>query len=117
VPFIWLIHVAPFDEYRYTPYPLTRELKAAGFVSIRIEPLACFHAALAQVLGVWALNVRWRTKGLKKRIARFIEATTVLPFISFLLRKDAKVNDGSYGNDTFPTGFVGLVRKTDVQRQ
>lgn len=53
VPFLWLLHEVPYDEYRYTPFSLQRHIKNAGFEHIEIHSLGGFHRALAQMLGMW----------------------------------------------------------------
>ncbi|MCC6447824.1 MAG: class I SAM-dependent methyltransferase, partial [Chitinophagaceae bacterium] len=53
VPFLWPLHEAPHDEYRYTPWALQRHFQNAGFVNIGINPLGGWHFSLAQILGLW----------------------------------------------------------------
>lgn len=47
VPFVWGIHEAPRDFYRFTPYGLTYLLEGAGFGAISIEPLCGYWATAA----------------------------------------------------------------------
>lgn len=53
VPFLWPLHDAPHDHYRYTPWSLDRYLRDAGFEAREIAPLGGWHASLAQMLGLW----------------------------------------------------------------
>jgi glycosyltransferase involved in cell wall biosynthesis/SAM-dependent methyltransferase len=53
VPFLWPLHDAPHDHYRYTPWSLDRYLTDAGFDAREIAPLGGWHASLAQMLGLW----------------------------------------------------------------
>lgn len=53
VPFLWNLHEAPHDEYRYTPFALERILKNAGFINIEIYATGGWHASMAQMLGLW----------------------------------------------------------------
>lgn len=53
VPFLWPLHDAPHDHYRYTPFALERLLAGAGFEDARVEALGGWNAALAQMLGLW----------------------------------------------------------------
>jgi SAM-dependent methyltransferase len=54
VPFLWPIHDAPNDEYRYTPFSLERITKEAGFTNITIKALGGWNASLAQMIGLWS---------------------------------------------------------------
>jgi SAM-dependent methyltransferase len=53
VPFLWLLHEVPYDEYRYTPFSLKRHITNAGFASAEIHSLGGFHRAMAQMMGMW----------------------------------------------------------------
>ena len=53
VPFLWNLHEVPHDEYRYTPFSLERHLKNSGFNNIEIHATGGWHAAMAQMLGLW----------------------------------------------------------------
>ena len=53
VPFLWPLHDIPYDEYRYTPFSLKRNLESAGFENIDIKPLGGWNASLAQMIGLW----------------------------------------------------------------
>jgi 2-polyprenyl-3-methyl-5-hydroxy-6-metoxy-1,4-benzoquinol methylase len=46
VPWQWLIHEAPHDYFRYTPYGLELMFRQAGFVDILIEPQAGFFTTI-----------------------------------------------------------------------
>ncbi len=43
-PWQWMVHEAPYDFYRYSPYGLEHMFKKAGFTDIRIEPEGGFWA-------------------------------------------------------------------------
>jgi SAM-dependent methyltransferase len=53
VPFLWPVHDPPADEYRFTPYALRRLLADAGFERIDVGAFGGWHAAMAQMLGLW----------------------------------------------------------------
>jgi SAM-dependent methyltransferase len=53
VPFLWRLHTAPFDEYRYTPFSLERHLKNAGFQNIHLKALGGPDASLGQIIALW----------------------------------------------------------------
>jgi SAM-dependent methyltransferase len=42
VPFMWRVHEAPHDFYRYTPYGLEHLLAKAGFTEVSVQPYAGF---------------------------------------------------------------------------
>ena len=44
VPFMWWVHEAPFDFYRYTPYGLKHLFEKAGFQNIKVVPVAGFFS-------------------------------------------------------------------------
>ncbi len=54
VPFLWPLHDAPYDEYRYTPYSLHRILTDAGFKDIKLSANGGWDASLLQMFGLWA---------------------------------------------------------------
>lgn len=112
VPFIWPLHETPFDEYRYTPYSLTRHLKNSRFEEIKIEILGGYHAALAQILGIWISNVRVNIHSkYKQTLVRLIQRIVIFPLIKYLINKDLKVRPIGYSENTMPTGYFGLIRK------
>jgi 2-polyprenyl-3-methyl-5-hydroxy-6-metoxy-1,4-benzoquinol methylase len=53
VPFLWPLHDAPQDEYRYTPFSLKRIIEQAGFTDTDIKALGGWDASLAQMMGLW----------------------------------------------------------------
>ncbi len=53
VPFLWNLHEAPHDEYRYTPFSLERHLRNSGFDNIEIHATGGWHLAMAQMIGLW----------------------------------------------------------------
>ena len=63
VPFLWNLHVVPFDEYRYTPFAIERLLKSAGFQNIKLKSLGGTDASLAQMIAIW-YTARQRALGI-----------------------------------------------------
>lgn len=47
VPFQWMVHEAPYDYFRYTPYGLGLLLSNAGYEGITIEPMGGYFTAHA----------------------------------------------------------------------
>ncbi len=112
VPFVWPLHETPFDEYRYTPYSLTRHLKNSKFENIRIEILGGYHAAIAQMLCIWISNVKLNLHSrYKQTLVYILQDIIIFPLIKYLINKDLKVNYGGYSENTMPTGYYGLIRK------
>lgn len=104
VPFIWNIHLVPYDEYRYTPFALKRLLANSGFVDIDLNALGLWDASLAQMLGIWFKN---RPSHLKNAFSfLFIWA------IKFLLKKDKWFDKSKiYNEGVMLTGVSGTATK------
>jgi len=104
VPFLWNLHEVPHDEYRYTPFSLERHLKNAGFENIQIQATGGWHAAMAQMLGLWVkrspLTVRKR-----KYLSMILK-----PVIKYLINADKsyKVN---FQEGQMITGLYGVAKK------
>ncbi len=104
VPFLWNLHEVPNDEYRYTPFALERHLKESGFKDIEIKATGGWHAALAQMLGLWVKRStmkNYKRKGLK---------VILKPIIKYLIRidKPEKVN---FKEGQMITGLYATARK------
>jgi SAM-dependent methyltransferase len=82
VPFLWPVHDAPLDQYRFTPSALERLLRAAGFEEIKLKALGGWDASLAQMLGLWTRRrpMREWKRGLLCRLAN--------PVVGYLQRRD-----------------------------
>ncbi|HLP47644.1 MAG TPA: glycosyltransferase [Candidatus Kapabacteria bacterium] len=112
VPFVWPLHETPYDEFRYTPYSLQRILTKSGFRDIVIEPLGGYNASLAQMLGIWITNNRGKSlTPLRRKMSEKFEKYILYPVIENLLKRDAKLNIKTYGENTMPTGFYGYAKK------
>ena len=83
-PFLWNLHEVPHDEYRYTPFSLTRHLTRVGFKDINIKASGGWHASMAQMLGLWVR--RSNLTPLKRKYLSIL----IKPIIKKLLRLDAK---------------------------
>jgi SAM-dependent methyltransferase len=106
VPFMWGIHEAPRDFYRFTPYALRDLYTRAGLSQVSIEPLC----------GYWA-TAALRFSYTVARLARGPLRVPVLAFVSvvqgvgFVLdRLDPVANDAA--------GYIAIGRKpeTDARR-
>lgn len=103
VPFLWTLHEAPHDEYRYTPWALERHLKNSGFSHIEIKALGGWHASLAQMLGLWVRRSQITDK--KKKIF----SKLIKPLIKQLIKRD--IRPESFGEGTMMTGLYGIAIK------
>lgn len=54
VPFMWWVHEAPFDFYRYTCHGLKYLLEKSGFVDVRVYPQTGFWV-------MWTLKFNYQT--------------------------------------------------------
>lgn len=86
VPFLWPIHEAPYDEYRYTPFALKRHFINSGFVNIEIKATGGWHASMAQMLGLWVKRSPMSSK--KRKILSII----LKPIIKFLINYDSNTS-------------------------
>jgi hypothetical protein len=103
VPFVWPLHDAPHDEYRYTPYALRRHLEAAGFRVARLEALGGWNASLAQLLGLWA-----RRRPMPKPL-RSVVSFLLWPIVWLLHVTDRRPDE--FGNAVMYTGLAGRAEK------
>ncbi|MDX1932716.1 MAG: class I SAM-dependent methyltransferase [Capsulimonadales bacterium] len=103
VPYLWPLHCAPYDEYRYTPFALERHLRNSGYEDIRLRPLSGWDGALAQMIGLW---VRRRPMGPRKRQ---ILSMVLRPLILKLIGMDTP--NEPFGEGQMLTGLAGTARK------
>ncbi|QEK50335.1 class I SAM-dependent methyltransferase [Pedobacter aquae] len=103
VPFLWNLHETPNDEYRYTPFALSRLLTEAGFTNIKLEAQGGWHASMAQMLGLWVcrapISEKWRT------FLKFL----IFPFYKFLLKKE--IHPKTITDGLMITGLTGVAFK------
>lgn len=104
VPFLWNLHEVPFDEYRYTPYALERHLRNSGFKNINIKATGGWHAAMAQMLGLWVMRSPLGAK--KRKWLTYI----IKPIIKYLIEKDKKSNL-AFREGLMITGLSGTATK------
>jgi len=107
VPFLWPIHDAPFDYYRYTPFALECFLEQAGFKDILMEALGGWDASLGQMICLWITR-----RPISNRRAFFIRrllSFSCFPIIKFLYKKDRRPE--SFVGNTMITGISCLAGK------
>ncbi len=83
VPFLWPVHSAPLDQYRFTPFALERHLRDAGFEQIKMKALGGWDASLAQMIGLWV--GRRPMRGVTRRALSIL----ALPVVRYLIKRDA----------------------------
>ncbi len=103
VPFLWPLHDAPHDEYRYTPFSLERHLKAADFTDISINALGGWNASLAQMIGLWV-----KRSGLNKEQTDFF-TKDLFTFYNHLLQSD--YTPQAFQDQIMTAGFSGTAFK------
>jgi SAM-dependent methyltransferase len=81
-PFLWPLHLMPYDEYRYTPCAMERMFRQAGFVGVAVRAMGGWDAALAQMLGLWCR--RRPMPSLKKRLI----SRLIVPVVKALVKRD-----------------------------
>lgn len=101
-PFLWPIHDAPHDHYRYTPYALERLLAEAGFCDVHIKALGGWNASLAQMIGLW-LRLAPMDAESRDRLTRDLH-----PFFTELVRTDIVPTD--FSKNPMITGLAGTAR-------
>lgn len=104
VPFIWNLHLVPFDEYRYTPFSLSRHIRNAKLDIIKLNPLGLWDASLAQMIGIWIQNRPLRHRNIYAFFGKFV--------IRLLLSKEKKLSNVNILKDgVMVTGLSALVQK------
>lgn len=105
VPFLWPIHCAPHDEYRYTPFALERLLRKVGFVQIELQPLGAWDTSLAQMIGLW---IRRRPMSERKRV---VLSKLAVPIVRYLVARDRLTN--AFYENAMITGISGTAVKPE----
>lgn len=104
VPFLWNIHDAPNDEYRYTPYSLKRLVNNAGFEILVMERFGGWHGSFATML---ALFIK---RGMSRKIKKPL-GYLAMPLITWLHKKDDKYDKTDFSNGQMITGIWCVVEK------
>jgi len=103
VPFFWMLHEIPYDEFRYTPFSLERLLRGAGFQQIEVRALNGWNAALVQMYANWAHY------GDELPRLRFWSLRLLMPVLRLLLARDQIPQSFKVGQMT--TGFFCVATK------
>lgn len=110
VPFLWPLHDAPHDEYRYTPWSLERHLHNSGFEDINLRPTEGWDAALAQAIGLWV-----RRRPMKDSHRRWL-SRAIFPAYKWLIKKDQPVKEFHHGLYLMP-GIAGTARVRENSKE
>ncbi len=103
VPYIWPLHDAPHDFFRYTPFALEKLLAEAGFTDVKIDAMGGWNASLAQMMGLWLKRSPMTPE------ARNKWAKQIWPLYQELIGSDVLPVDPKAGN-TMATGWSGVAR-------
>ncbi len=110
VPFIWNLHLVPYDEYRYTPFSLKRHLQNAGFINIELNALGGVDASLAQMLAIW-----YRNRPMRASYKKYL-GSLFIPIIRRLMSADSKAHKSEMFTDgTMITGLSGIAYKINSE--
>jgi len=100
VPFLWPLHEAPYDEFRYTPYALERIFKKSGFSKLELKPTGGWSQSMGQMLGLWV--VRSPMNFHLRRVVKILAQ----PLVWLLIRERKK--KPAFGDMTMITGITGV---------
>ncbi len=93
-PFMWGIHEAPYDFYRYTPYGLTYLLETAGFTDIAVTANFGYWAMAGLRFSYYLQHVR------SKKTTYFVSALQNLAQLTALVMDRAHRIDSDAGSYT-----------------
>ena len=105
VPFVWILHETPCDEYRYTPFALRRLIETSKFEIIDLSALGGWNASLAQFVANWLYYSE--ANPLLRKIGKLM----FFPVFKFLLKRD-KIPT-KFESRQMITGLSCLARRQD----
>lgn len=105
VPFIWNLHEIPHDEYRYTPFSLSRVTGDAGFHDIAVRGLGGWNASMAQMIGLWI------TFAIMPSVIRSILRLILFPVFAILVKADRRPDTFDDTQNSMFTGLCLTARK------
>ena len=104
VPFLWNLHEAPHDEYRFTPFALQRIFKECDMDEIELFAHGGWDMSMAQMIGMWVTATK--RGGKRRRWAKLLN-----PVIKKLMRKDATQRPINFTDGMMVNGIYGMARK------
>lgn len=114
VPFLWPLHDVPNDQYRYTPFSMTRHLTMAGFQEVSLKSLGGWDESLAQMIGLYA---RRRQMTNFKRVLGSLIALPVVFFLSRHIRKKYQClseKQDDFSESSMISGVSGTAYKPEM---
>ena len=115
VPFLWPLHDVPYDEYRYTPFALTRHLRNAGFDDIDIRPLGGWNASLGQMIALWSKRAQLTSTNrslfgkIARRVRPVILSWLAVPIVWLLAKSDRLPQ--TFSESSMVIGLWGVASK------
>jgi len=109
VPFLWPIHDAPHDHYRYTPFAMQKLLSDSGFEDIQIDAMGGWNASLAQMIGLW-LKRAPMTNTARKQATK-----DLFPLYEQLTKTDVQPAD--FTKNPMVTGLSGTAKAADPRAE
>jgi SAM-dependent methyltransferase len=105
VPFMWWVHEAPNDYFRYTRYGLEYLLKKAGFVEVEVVPQSGFWV-------MWTLKFNYQTTRLirGRRPVRWL-VSRALRVVWAIDQKIAPILDRRWDCDGETSGYFVVAKK------
>lgn len=109
VPWMWWVHEAPYDYFRYSPYGLKYIFEKAGFRDIHVQPMSGFFTMLSLKMNYFSL--RWIKGSL---LRRFLTQCLLIP-LWYTSQKLAPIFDKLHrGWSLESVGFFVIARKGDT---
>ena len=106
VPFMWHVHEAPYDYYRYTKYGLEYMFKKAGFTAIQIEAQTGFWVNWFVKLNYQLIRIKYNSR--KKRFFRKI----IHWFINWNQKLGVKLDKKWYNGEGETQGYFVVAKKS-----
>lgn len=106
IPWMWWIHEAPYDYFRYSPYGLKYMFEKSGFEEVEVQPMSGFFSMW--VLKMNYFSLRWgKKREWEKKLIR-----SLLKPIWFIAQKIAPKLDSFHRGWSLETvGFFVIARK------
>ncbi|MGJ7031688.1 methyltransferase domain-containing protein [Niabella hirudinis] len=107
VPFVWYLHEAPFDFYRYTPYAIHKMMKGGHLSVEELYAYGVNTQALMHAYAIWLKRSSW------PKAIRFLLYLFSLPLImlAWYSGKNKKIRD--FKNNQMFSGLCGIAFKQE----
>lgn len=108
VPFVWNLHDAPYDYYRYTPFAIRKLMDTSGFQIIELSSFGGWNSSLGTMLALYS------RRALKGKKHQKLISKLVFPFVKRLYKKDENIAFNSFNSGFMPTGLWCLAKKIKI---